>query len=91
MDIISAERRINELTKQLEYHNNLYYNKDEPEISDFEYDKMLRELENLEEEFPSLKSPASPANRVGGSAGKKVFSGNPRGCDGKSARQLFAR
>lgn len=71
MDIISAERRINELTKQLEYHNNLYYNKDEPEISDFEYDKMLRELENLEEEFPSLKSPASPANRVGGSAGKK--------------------
>lgn len=71
MDIISAERRINELTKQLEYHNNLYYNKDEPEISDFEYDKKLRELENLEEEFPSLKSPASPANRVGGSAGKK--------------------
>ena len=48
MDIIFAESRIKELTKQLEYHNNLYYNKDEPEISDFEYDKMLRELENLE-------------------------------------------
>ncbi len=71
MDIISAERRIKELTKQLEYHNNLYYNMDEPEISDFEYDKMLRELEKLEEQFPTLKSPLSPTNRVGGNAGEK--------------------
>ena len=71
MDIISAERRIKELTKQLEYHNNLYYNMDEPEISDFEYDKMLKELETLEEQFPSLKSPLSPTNRVGGNAGEK--------------------
>lgn len=71
MDIISAERRIKELTKQLEYHNNLYYNMDEPEISDFEYDKMLRELEKLEEQFPMLKSPLSPTNRVGGNAGEK--------------------
>ena len=71
MDMISAERRIKELTKQLEYHNNLYYNMDEPEISDFEYDKMLRELENLEEQFPMLKSPLSPTNRVGGNAGAK--------------------
>lgn len=71
MDIISAERRIKELTKQLEYHNNLYYNMDEPEISDFEYDQILRELENLEEQFPTLKSPLSPTNRVGGNAGEK--------------------
>ncbi|MEE0869009.1 MAG: NAD-dependent DNA ligase LigA [Ruminococcus sp.] len=71
MDIISAESRIKELTKQLEYHNNLYYNMDEPEISDFEYDKMLKELETLEEQFPSLKSPLSPTNRVGGNAGEK--------------------
>lgn len=71
MDIISAESRIKELTKQLEYHNNLYYNMDEPEISDFEYDQILRELENLEEQFPTLKSPLSPTNRVGGNAGEK--------------------
>lgn len=71
MDIISAESRIKELTEQLEYHNNLYYNMDEPEISDFEYDKMLKELENLEEQFPMLKSPLSPTNRVGGNAGEK--------------------
>ena len=71
MDIISAESRIKDHTKQLEYHNNLYYNMDEPEISDFEYDKMLKELETLEEQFPSLKSPLSPTNRVGGNAGEK--------------------
>ncbi len=44
---------------------------DEPEISDFEYDKMLKELETLEEQFPTLKSPLSPTNRVGGNAGEK--------------------
>ncbi len=66
-----AEKRITELRKQLEYHNNLYYNKDNPEISDFEYDMMLRELENLEQEFPGLKSDLSPTVRVGGAAGDK--------------------
>lgn len=71
MDIKQAKLRVEELTKTLEYHNNLYYNQDEPEISDFEYDKMLRELENLEEEFPSLKRADSPTNKVGGSAGAK--------------------
>lgn len=71
MDIVSAEFRINELSKLIEYHNNLYYNQDNPEISDFEYDKLLRELENLEEQFPTLKSPLSPTNKVGGSAGEK--------------------
>lgn len=71
MDIVAAQNRIKELSEQLEYHNNLYYNQDNPEISDFEYDKMLRELEQLEEQYPSLKSPLSPANKVGGSAGEK--------------------
>ncbi len=71
MDITIAKGRIKELTDLIEYHNNLYYNNDEPEISDFEYDKLLRELENLEEEFPSLKSPLSPTNKVGGNAGEK--------------------
>ncbi len=71
MDINEAKIRVEQLSKELEYHNNLYYNQDEPEISDFEYDQMLRELENLEEEFPSLKRADSPTNRVGGSAGAK--------------------
>ena len=71
MDKASAKIRVDELSRQLEYHNDLYYNMDEPEISDFEYDKMLRELEELEEEFPELRLPTSPTNRVGGSAGEK--------------------
>ena len=71
MDKAFAKKRIDELSRQLEYHNNLYYNMDEPEISDFEYDKMLRELEELEEEFPELRLLSSPTNRVGGSAGEK--------------------
>ena len=71
MEKTQAEKRIAELTKIIEYHNNLYYNQDEPEISDFEYDMLLREIEKLEEEFPSLKAADSPTNRVGGSAGEK--------------------
>ncbi len=71
MDKETARQRVAELTKTIEYHNNLYYNQDDPEISDFEYDMLLRELENLEEEFPDLKLPTSPSNRVGGSAGEK--------------------
>lgn len=71
MDTKSAQNRINELSEQLIYHNNLYYNQDEPEISDYEYDMMLRELESLEAEFPQFRKADSPTNRVGGSAGDK--------------------
>lgn len=71
MDILKAKNRVAELTKELEHHNELYYNRDEPEISDYEYDMLLRELEQLEAEFPQLKSPLSPTNRVGGNAGDK--------------------
>ena len=71
MDRQSAKFRIQELTEELEYHNNLYYNQDSPEISDYEYDMLLRELERLEEEYPDLRKPDSPTNHVGGSAGEK--------------------
>ena len=47
MDFITAQNRAQELTKQLEYHNNLYYNQDDPEISDYDYDMLMRELENI--------------------------------------------
>ena len=60
--------RIEELRAQLEYHNNRYYNEDSPEISDFEYDMLLRELEQLEEKHPELKSDSSPTAHVGGTA-----------------------
>lgn len=71
MDFDFAKKRAEELRKELEYHNNLYYNQDNPEISDFEYDRLLRELENIEEEFPMLLTADSPTQHVGGNAGEK--------------------
>ncbi len=61
-----AEKRIEELTNKLNYHNYKYYVEDKPEISDFEFDALLVELENLEKEYPDLKKPNSPTSRVGG-------------------------
>ena len=60
--------RILSLRAQVEYHANRYYNLDDPEISDFEYDKLFHELLDLEEQNPQYYSPTSPTVRVGGSA-----------------------
>lgn len=61
-----AEQRIKELREEIERHNYLYYVKDMPEISDYEYDQLMRELIQLEEQFPELITPESPTQRVGG-------------------------
>ncbi len=58
--------RMKELTSYLSYHAHKYYVLDEPEISDYEYDHLLHELELLEEKYPEHKDPASPTVRVGG-------------------------
>ena len=58
--------KITKLRSQLEYHSNKYYNEDAPEISDFEYDAMFRELEELEAKYPEYNDPNSPTKRVGG-------------------------
>jgi len=60
--------RVEKLRRQIEYHAKRYYVDDEPEISDFEYDKMYAELVRLESEHPELDDPASPTHRVGGVA-----------------------
>ena len=58
--------RIKELRKTLSYHAKRYYVYDDPEISDFEYDRLYAELVRLEEENPQYFDPTSPTNRVGG-------------------------
>lgn len=73
MDILIAEQRIKELSETLKYHNRKYYIEDAPEIEDFEYDAMLRELEDLEKEFPQFLFEDSPTQMVGGAA-LKLFS-----------------
>ena len=61
-----ALRRAEELRRLLERHNRLYYVEDNPEISDAEYDKLFRELVELETRHPELAGPDSPTQRVGG-------------------------
>ena len=65
---MDAKERIAFLTQELERHNYLYYVLDRPEISDFEYDGLLRELDDLEKQNPELASALSPTKRVGGEA-----------------------
>ena len=57
---------IEELRELINYHSNLYYTKDEPEISDFEYDKLMSQLKAMESENPELITPDSPTQRIGG-------------------------
>ncbi len=72
MERNQAETRISELRSQLEYHSNRYYNLDSPEISDFEYDAMMRELKSLEQEFPDMVTADSPTQKVGGTAKREA-------------------
>lgn len=65
---MSVEERIEALRAEINKHNKLYYENDAPVISDFEYDRLLRELEELEEEYPELIVPDSPTQKVGGTA-----------------------
>ncbi len=68
MDPQTVRERMEKLARRLEYHSHRYYVMDAPEISDFEYDRMFRELQELEAAYPGLADPASPTHRVGGRA-----------------------
>ena len=65
MDKETALKKISELRKIIEYHNQRYYQQDAPEISDAEYDRFMRELQNLEARFPDDELASSPTQRVG--------------------------
>jgi DNA ligase (NAD+) len=62
----AARRRAEELRAELERHNRLYYVEDSPEVSDAEFDRLFRELSELEERHAELRSDDSPTQRVGG-------------------------
>lgn len=67
-DFENYKLKAEELREQLEYHSKRYYEMDAPEIEDYEYDMMLRELVAIEEKYPELITPDSPTHRVGGKA-----------------------
>lgn len=66
-----AKKRIEKLTEEINHHNELYYQKSKPEISDYEFDQLLNELIKLEKEFPELLQADSPSQRVGGTITKE--------------------
>ncbi|MEA2020758.1 MAG: NAD-dependent DNA ligase LigA, partial [Patescibacteria group bacterium] len=61
-----AKSAIQKLRHAIRYHNYRYYIKNDPVISDSEYDKLLKTLQELEEKWPKLQSPTSPTKKVGG-------------------------
>lgn len=68
----SIEKEIIDLRTQILYHNNLYYNQDNPEISDYEYDQLLLKLKALEKEHPEFVTKDSPTQKVGGTAKREA-------------------
>lgn len=68
MQFEKAQARAKELRDLLNYHSHKYYVEDNPEIGDYEYDMLQRELTEIEKEYPELITPDSPTQRVGGSA-----------------------
>jgi len=60
----ALKKRVEKLQEEIEYHNYRYYVLDQPEIPDAQYDRLMRELEKIEEEYPELRSPNSLTQRV---------------------------
>ena len=69
---INIRERYEELSKTIKYHMDRYYNQDSPEISDFEYDKLMQELKDIEKKHPELVTSDSPSQIIGGSAKREA-------------------
>lgn len=83
------EERIAYLRDTIEYHRRKYYQDDSPEISDFEFDRLYRELEDLEKQYPQFDDPNSPTHRVGGMVAKR-FEKYQHNVPLKSLRDVFS-
>ena len=71
MELSEARKRADELRAIIEKNNRLYYDQDAPELEDFEYDALTRELKAIEAEYPQLVTASSPTQHVGGTASSK--------------------
>ena len=71
MELEQARKRAEELRAVIERNNRLYYDQDAPELEDFEYDQLARELKEIEKTFPELVTASSPTQHVGGTASTK--------------------
>lgn len=66
MEKQDVQQRLEALREQIRYHSRKYYTEDDPEISDYEYDQLYRQLETLEAEYPDLVTEDSPTRKIGG-------------------------
>jgi len=69
---MEVKDRIEELRALIRYHNEKYYDQDQPEITDYEYDQLMNELKNLEAQHPELITPDSPTRKVGGTVKREL-------------------
>ncbi len=72
MEQEQSVKRWQQLKKEIEYHSDRYYNMDAPEISDYEFDLLMRELKEIEKAFPDLSTPDSPTKKVGGTVKREA-------------------
>ena len=72
MDIKEIKKELAALRKEIRYHNNRYYNDDNPEITDYEYDQLMLRLKAIEKEYPELITKTSPTQQVGGTAKREA-------------------
>ena len=69
---MGIKENIEQLREKIEYHNNRYYNEDNPEVSDYEYDMLMQKLKQLEKEHPEYEDANSPTKKVGGTAKRQA-------------------
>ena len=69
---MDVQARIKELYDLMEYHNDRYYNEDDPELDDYQYDQLSLELRKLEKEYPEFVRTDSPTKKVGGSTKREL-------------------
>lgn len=69
---MEVKKEIDLLIEKINYHNDKYYNQDVPEISDAEYDSLMRKLKELEQQYPEYQRPDSPTQKIGGIANRKA-------------------
>ena len=84
LELEQAKKRVEELRAVIEKNNRLYYDQDAPELEDFEYDALTRELKELEAQFPQLVTASSPTHGQ-----QQAAQGDPCGKYGKPAGCIF--
>ena len=91
MDRKEADKKIAQLREEVRKHDRLYYNEAAPIISDREYDRLYKELVDLETRFPDLVTPDSPTQRVGGGSARSIRANPAHRANAQPRQHLLRR